>query len=361
MAVDVHAGRPSEQFADLEGLRGLAIGLVLLAHAHVPGLRAGLFGVDIFFVLSGYLITRTLLTWTSSGSGLGRRYVGFLLRRVARLVPALAVALVLAGAWELLDDVDRGGTCLALAATYLMNLPVGDAGSCTGPLHITWSLAAEQQFYLLWPLVLIALSAVVRPARRVLMAYIGLVVAVAVVALLSPRIGGELNYSPLGRPLALLPGAALALAGPATGRLRGVGWLLPAGLLAVALLLATLPQVVLGPLVALPAVLLMRDLRSGPSRVRQALRSPVLTHLGRISYSLYLVHLLVLYVTREVVPGRAADVLGCALALALAELLHRLVEDPLRRRGYALVRRLEARAALTQAQRPGSNVDAPAL
>lgn len=353
--------RASEQFADLEGLRGLAIALVLLAHAHVPGLRVGLYGVDVFFVLSGFLITRTLMTWTSSGADLRRRYVGFLLRRVARLVSALLVALLLVAGWVLVDDVARGGTCLALAATYSMDLPVADARSCTGPLHITWSLAAEQQFYLLWPLVLVPLAGSARPARRVLLAYGGLVAVGTSVVVIDPRVADWLNYFPLGRPLALLPGAALALAGPVRGRVRGVIWLVPAGLVAVAVLLPRVTQVALGPRVAVPTALLVRDLRSGPSRVGALLGGRLLTHLGRISYSLYLVHLLALYVTRELVPGLAGDVVGCVVALVAAELLYRGVEEPCRRRGYALLRRREARTPFTQADRSRNTHDTTAF
>ena len=354
------SGAPSrEQFAYLEGLRGIAIALVLLAHAHVPGLKVGLFGVDVFFVLSGYLITRSLLVWTGTGVGRTAFYVAFLLRRVARLVPALAAALLLLAVWVALTDVVDGGSCLVRAATYTMNLPIGHAQECRGPLHVMWSLAAEQQFYLLWPLVLVLLTRV-RTAPVVVATYIVAVLVLGFLALRDPDLAGALNYSPAGRPLALLPGAAVALARPAKRRLPGGAVLFVAGLVGVALLLKDAPQVVLGPLVAVPAALLVRDLRRGPSLLRDLLSHPLLTYLGRISYSLYLVHLLVLYVTRDVVPGRLADVVGCVLAVGLAELLYRFVEDPCRRRGYALVRASEARRAFTQVERAGNTADTSA-
>ena len=338
-----------EQYADLEGLRGVAIALVLLAHAHVPGLRAGLFGVDVFFVLSGYLITRNLLAWTGSGGELLPRYAGFLLRRVARLVPALLVTLVLLVAWVSLGDVPGGGVCLVRAATYTMNLPFGTAQTCAGPLHVVWSLAAEQQFYLVWPLVLVLLAPLsrTRAAHRVLMAYALIAAAVASLALLVPGAGMAVDYAPAGRPLALLPGAAIALAGPAVRRVPRPLLPLVGGFAAVGLLLTHLPQVALAPLVALPTALLIRELRREPSATGRVLSAPVLTWLGRISYSLYLVHVLALWVSRELVDGPWADVLGCGVAVLLATLLHRFVEEPSRRWGYAVVRRWE-RARDTQ-------------
>lgn len=92
------------------------------------------------------------------------------------------------------------------------------------------------------------------------------------------------------------------------------------------------PQVALGPLVAEPTALLVRDLRCGPSRVRAVLGGRLLTQLRQINYCLYLLHLLVLYVTRDLVPGPVGNVTGCVIALVVAELRHRGVQDPCRRR-----------------------------
>jgi peptidoglycan/LPS O-acetylase OafA/YrhL len=346
---------PSGRIAALTGLRGIAVALVVLAHAHVPSLGVGSYGVDVFFVLSGFLITNVLRDLAPFD---GRAWAHFLGRRAARLLPALAVALIALAGWVLITGASGGARCLALATTHTMDLPIGAASHCPGPLHITWSLAAEEQFYLVWPVLVVLLSRVTarRAALWCLAAYGGCWALSDLVARHHPHAAEWWSYFPPGRPSALLLGAALAFVLPLrAARLRVIPDavarlavpLFVAGVVTTAVLMAAEHgprQVVLGPLVAVPATLLVAVLALAPAGTGPALcRNRWLVWLGEISYSLYLVHVLALHVTRQV---RADDsvltnALGAGLALLAAWALHRFVEQPARLRGYAWLSRRE--------------------
>jgi peptidoglycan/LPS O-acetylase OafA/YrhL len=145
--------------AALDGIRGLAVGIVVLHHLKVPGVHGGWIGVDLFFALSGFLITQSLL-----GMGEGTRVSSFWRRRAWRLGPAMSLLLTWYLAWWLLFDVEGADGHMRL--TWLLTsgfqvLNVHDAGSVSGPfsdyLGHLWSLSAEVQFYAVWPLVLLPL------------------------------------------------------------------------------------------------------------------------------------------------------------------------------------------------------------
>jgi peptidoglycan/LPS O-acetylase OafA/YrhL len=132
----------------LDAMRGVAVILVVACHAGVPGLLVGggTSGVTVFFVLSGFLITRILITQ----EGLRRFY----LRRAARLLPALVLMLMVVGLFYLTASLDFRSYALgaALTLSYVANwVPLADLG----PLLHTWSLSVEEQFYLVWPLIVL--------------------------------------------------------------------------------------------------------------------------------------------------------------------------------------------------------------
>ncbi|QTS87369.1 acyltransferase [Ectopseudomonas khazarica] len=142
----------------LDGIRALAALTVAVYHAHLPGLTGGFFGVDVFFVLSGYLITRLLLCEKASTGGL--QFDRFIIRRARRLVPALLLMLLaylLVAPW-LFPDVAfaKHVRDAFLSATYMVNYATV-LGAPVAVLGNVWSLAVEMQFYLLWPLLLLAL------------------------------------------------------------------------------------------------------------------------------------------------------------------------------------------------------------
>src|SRR5690606_11661278 len=150
--------------ADIEGVRGIAVLLVVLFHAGIPYFTGGFVGVDVFFVLSGYLITRLLV---DEAAATGRiDLVAFYARRARRLLPAAALMIIvtLLFGWLVLAPITLRGLAASAgtAATYWSNLYFAlSAGDYFGPdlatnpfLH-TWSLAVEEQFYLVWPLLVL--------------------------------------------------------------------------------------------------------------------------------------------------------------------------------------------------------------
>lgn len=149
---------------DIEGLRGIAVLLVVLFHCGLSGFSGGFIGVDVFFVLSGFLITRLLVSEVQKTSTLS--LLEFYARRVRRLLPAFALTLVatlLVGAILMTPlELNWTGSAGRAAALYGSNIffdkNAGDYFSRdvqSNPLLHTWSLAVEEQFYLFWPLLIL--------------------------------------------------------------------------------------------------------------------------------------------------------------------------------------------------------------
>jgi peptidoglycan/LPS O-acetylase OafA/YrhL len=198
----------------LDGLRALAIVGVMFVHAGVPGLRSGWIGVDLFFVLSGFLIT-TLLAMESSASG-SIAYGPFMVRRALRLMPAYFLyalfITILVWGWPGSVRTENGGwTSTGFTAalwTYAINF-VPKGGVWNGQeltVHL-WSLAVEQQYYLVWPLVILALHA--RPA---LLRWAAVALALAATASFVCSPPGLYKYDMLyTRGFSLVVASALAL------------------------------------------------------------------------------------------------------------------------------------------------------
>lgn len=149
---------------DIQGLRAVAVGLVVLSHAGVAGVAGGYVGVDVFFVISGFLITSLLLREHAATGRVSVR--AFYARRALRLLPAasLVTLATLAGAWAFLSKVrlaEYAGDALS-SALYLVNFRLARSGTDylaqdgpPSPFQHFWSLAVEEQFYLAWPLLLL--------------------------------------------------------------------------------------------------------------------------------------------------------------------------------------------------------------
>jgi peptidoglycan/LPS O-acetylase OafA/YrhL len=323
---------------EIDGLRALAVGAVVAYHASW-GPDAGFVGVDIFFVISGYLITALLLR---EHQRTGRIDMGdFYARRVRRIFPALilVVACVLAGALLLLP-VQRlmatAESAMAAAAfasnVYFLHSTLGyfSDSSETLPLLHLWSLSVEEQFYLAWPLIVIVALRWRWPLRTV----------IAICALASFALA-EFWLSSGSSPLAFflapargweLAAGAFTAASPARPMPRWAGWLSLLVLVdAVVVPLASFPAHG-----ALPAVLgaagLLAFVHGGGGN--PVFASAPAVGLGRISYSLYLWHwpLLALYAAMGGTEATTKVALAC-VALVLAIGSYRYVEQPLRRRG----------------------------
>jgi len=347
--------------ADIDGLRAVAIALVVLFHAFPALCRGGFVGVDLFFVISGFLISGIVFEQLERGDFSFRHFYA---RRIRRIFPALILVMAscLAFGWFALLAVEyrQLGKHLAAGAGFLSNLVSWresgyfDRAAELKPLLHLWSLGIEEQFYLLWPLLLWA--AWRRRANRlvVCLALLGLSFALNLGAMRVSPVAAF--YSPFTRFWELLIGAALAhfstgkaalaphgrlarlLAGPGAGRaglLRDALALGGLAMLSLAALRLTPERAFPGWWALLPAGGALAILAAGPHAWlnRVVLSSRPLVWLGLISYPLYLWHwpLLVFARLAEYDPqSRLIPATALLLAVALAWLTYVLVERPLR-------------------------------
>jgi peptidoglycan/LPS O-acetylase OafA/YrhL len=343
----------------LDGIRALAVCAVLAFHGGVAAVPGGFLGVDAFFVLSGFLITSLILNERSLTGRVD--LVAFWGRRVRRLLPALLVVLttvVLMARWAMPAEelgVLRWDALAALA--YVANWRMADRGNdyfaTTGapsPLQHTWSLGIEEQFYLLWPIVLVVLLMWMRLRRLSITVFclVGATASTLFAAWLYRRDGlSRAYYGTETRAAALLIGCALAtllvawrptgrshrhpvlgslaLAGTATTGLLWAlaagsnAWLYQGGLTVAALAVAA----VVGHAVVSP-----------DSPTARFLAIPPLVWIGRISYGLYLWHWPLfgwLTADRTGLTGSSLLALRCASTLLIAVISYLVVEQPIRR------------------------------
>ncbi|MEU4655694.1 acyltransferase family protein [Streptomyces sp. NPDC023723] len=393
-------GHPAPRL-DIQGLRAVAVGLVVLSHAGVAGVEGGYVGVDVFFVISGFLITSLLLR---EPAATGRVSLpAFYARRALRLLPAavLVIAVTLAGSRLFLSPTrfaEYAGDALG-SALYAVNFRLAAAGTDylaqTGPpspFQHFWSLAVEEQFYVVWPLLLLLGARLVGGRRRPLAVGLGVLCAGSFLfGVVATETSAPWAYfaSP-ARGWELGAGALLALCAPRLERLPAavaapLSWLGLAGIGLAALWYddttpfpggyALLP--VLGAALVLAAG--CAPARPGAGRL---LGCRPLVRIGGLSYGWYLWHWPLLVIAPAAL-GRTDGTAGpflaltlCAVALALAWLTLRLVENPVRfhraltgrpRRGLALGAALSAGTAalaLTAAALPpaiGAGPPAPEL
>jgi peptidoglycan/LPS O-acetylase OafA/YrhL len=289
----------------LDGLRALAALVVVGLHANIPGFTNGWLGVDVFFTLSGFLITSILLRDIHR---FGRpRYKTFYVRRALRLLPAYCAVVVAAVIGDLVIDV--GGTLkgAVVSAVYMANWAAA-AGMGLGSLGHTWSLSIEEQFYFVWPTTLAVVAWVAaRTGRSATRLVALLMIASYVLTLVALALGVServlWNATP-ARAVQLFAGAVLALGFEAVRRRAEAGpWVRWAGVVGLVGLLGCLvvPQddfgaIVLGwPLVAAftCAVVASVVVGGGGSTERMLAWRPLVV-IGRASYGLYLWHYLVL-------------------------------------------------------------------
>jgi peptidoglycan/LPS O-acetylase OafA/YrhL len=297
---------------DIDGLRGLAVIAVVLFHAFPAVAPGGFVGVDVFFVISGFLITRIILGGLQDGTF---AFSGFYARRIRRIFPALAIVLgaTFAAGWFWLyaDGFQRLARHIAAGVLFVSNLALWqengyfDAAGDTKPLLHLWSLGIEEQFYLAWPLLMYA-------AWRLRISLGGLAASLAAASFLlniyqtrSDLIGPF--YSPLTRVWELLVGALLVFMTTAPWPAGVLRWLrvaprlLPSadvraagGLALILLAVFSLDRASQFPrwLALMPVVGSALLLEAGPGSwlSRAVLSRPLLVSAGLISYPLYLWH-----------------------------------------------------------------------
>jgi len=297
----------------LDGLRGVALAIVLADHAGYLAEPAGGIGVVVFFVLSGFLITRVIVEARDEGTW---SMPGFVANRFVRLFPALLVVVTIVS----LIMVHRGYSADYIrvralpALAYVQNMEPYRPFAVFGQ---TWSLGVEEQFYLLWPLVLPWVLTRERPR---------LVLALAIVASAVAMMVSFHDWLPM-HAYALLTGCLLALRQPVLGR----WWLVPVGavgLVGAIWLAPSFGQIyVYGPMIATPAAAL---LVVGAACGNRVLELWWLRFLGRVSYAIYLWHVPMLRLTGTTY-DRSAALVPIAIAVLLGVASTFVIEEPLRR------------------------------
>lgn len=332
---------------EIDGLRAIAVLAVVLYHFGLPGLGGGFVGVDVFFVISGFLIGGLL--WRELTQTHSLKLGHFYLRRIRRLAPAFfamtAVTAVFAALILLPFEFREFGKELIASTLWLSNVAFYrdagyfDIGEQSKVLLHTWSLSVEEQFYLVFPIVLLAF----RFNRRVLLAVLllGWVASAAACVLLTPRVPSATFYLFPFRAWELLSGVLLAI----WSATRREAWGFNAALSWLGLALIAGAVVLTQPGAGFPgwqallpvagAVLIMANGQQDNAANRM-LGSAGPVFVGRISYSLYLWHWPVLVLSRYW-RGDYANGLETAgwlaLVMALSVLSWRYVERPFRKSG----------------------------
>lgn len=332
---------------EIDGLRAIAVLAVVAYHAKLGG--AGFIGVDVFFVISGYLITSLLLREQAETGRID--LLAFYARRVRRIFPAaivvviavLAASGILLTAEAVADVAASAGASAVFGANFYFQSVTGgywSADSEQMPLLHLWSLAVEEQFYLFWPALLIFI-----PRMRVRASLVALAIASLCLAEWLVRTHPTAAFYQMPSRFWELAAGGLIATLPSRAVPR---WLFPGGIVVVlaACVFATPTFPGVGALpAALGAAAVILATHSGQTNA--FLRSRVMVGVGLISYSLYLWHwpLLVFYRNAVIDPDPQIVFLVCIAAVVLAALSYRFVERPVRRMRWPSRRMVFAGAA----------------
>ena len=340
---------------DVEGLRAIAVLLVVLYHSGISALSGGYIGVDVFFVISGFVITGVLLRERSTT---GRTSIlAFYGRRCRRIIPAATLVIIVTVALSYLFlGIGAGGRTATdgrWAAVFLANFHFSAIGTNylsaqqpPSPLQNFWSLSVEEQFYIVYPTLFLLLAGIrSRLSLRMRLAMglvivIGASLAFSVVDTQNNATGAY--FSPLTRAWELALGALVALGTPwlktvpthiaATATWLGLGAILFAAFTFSA------QTAYPGSLVAIPvvgaALIIAGGVKARGVGVESLLRLPPLRGLGKLSYSLYLWHWPILIIAAEYANRTSLSVLqnlGWDLVALVASVVsYVLIENPIR-------------------------------
>jgi peptidoglycan/LPS O-acetylase OafA/YrhL len=340
--------------ADIQGLRAVAVLLVVLYHAGVPGIKGGYVGVDVFFVLSGYLITDLLLR---EHERTGRpSLLRFYARRARRILPMASLVLVatVVASYVLLGFI-RAHVIAAdgeWASVFGANFHFAAQGTNylnsqlpPSPVQHYWSLAIEEQFYLVWPALVVGLvwaSARHHLRRNLVIALVAIIALSFAWSVLQTRTDATWAYfSPFTRSWELALGALLAAGRPRLEMLpqrlgAWLGWSGLAGILVAAVAFSS-STAFPGTAAALPvvatALVVIGGAVTATSGASRVLGQRPLRFVGDISYSLYLWHWPLLIVFAEYVghtPSVGTNLLLVLIAFVISYAGYRLVETPVR-------------------------------
>jgi len=348
---------------DIQAMRALAVLLVVFYHAGIPGVHGGFLGVDVFFVISGFVITNVLLRErTSKGTA---SIPGFYSRRIRRILPAATVVLIatIFATYHWLGYITGATNAddAKYVAAFVSNLHFASVGTqyfaATSPpstLQQFWSLAVEEQFYLVWPLVFLVLTLPWRAfspvVRLVSLLFLVIVVSLAWCVIETSQSAVLAFFSPLTRAWELALGALLAVIGPYLRRRSPRLGLLLASLGLIVVLMCTWfyssatlwpGSAAIIPVFATGMIIAGGTLR-GPDVFGRILKFPPVQWTGNISYSLYLVHWPVIVIATQyaITPLPLHSELELvALSVALSAVLYYMIENPIRKSKWLANRR----------------------
>lgn len=328
---------------DVDGLRALAVLAVVLFHTHEGALTGGFVGVDVFFAISGFLITKLIADQVNAGSFSFR---DFYARRIRRLLPAFLPVVVFSFwlsqtyfaaemAREFKDSV-LGAFLYANNFVFLAQADYFDDAAELKPLLHTWSLAIEEQFYLFYPAVLVFITRWRSTAIRTVTVLLTLASFVAAMwAVSADRYEEAFYHSPL-RFWELLAGSLLALSPRLSlpsrwnALVRSIGVVLVIVPMFLYSRTTPFPGLSAVPPIVGSLLLLAAAPRADDFGFRVLASSP-LKYIGRISYSLYLWHWPLLVAARVAFPGNKWALLAAALAsFPIASLSFHFLETPFR-------------------------------
>jgi peptidoglycan/LPS O-acetylase OafA/YrhL len=333
--------------ADIDGLRTIAVLPVVLFHAATPGMSGGFVGVDVFFVISGFLITKLIL---SDIEGKGFSITNFYDRRIRRIFPALITVLLFCflAAYLIYPPLEyiKFGRSVAPVTLFFSNFffwksaNYFDPSSDLNPLLHTWSLSVEEQFYIFYPLLLIALHRWRWPIRSVLV-IIGTISLILASLLVYVKPSATFYLLPT-RTWELMIGGIVALWPYSDARPYRLNLL--ASVLGLIFILAPIvfyskstsfPGITAIPPVLGAALIIWSGTGIRQTAIHRVLSSRPMVFVGVSSYSLYLWHFPLLAFISYVYGGRApliVALLTCLVAFGMALLSLHLIERPVRRR-----------------------------
>jgi len=333
----------------LDGLRGVAILVVMGFNGHLLWLRGGFIGVDIFFVLSGFLITALLVQAYDPTSGIGLK--NFYFRRALRLLPALFALMLFCAAYALLfQPTDKANTTfegILFTLFYVANwaqVPPFPGG--IGALSHAWSLSVEEQFYIIWPLMLLVLLKL--QSKTLVFLILGLLIGSSILLNIwfwhaeAPYLRMYFGTDTRANEILIGCVAALALSWgflKPTDRLK---WAFHTGSI------ASLVGIVLSfflvrhygafvynggfTLISIGTAIVIVDLLLFPSRLSRIFEFAPLVWIGKISYGLYLWHFPVFEASRRLFEGRISpvfyEVAGVVVTLMVATASYYFLEQP---------------------------------
>jgi peptidoglycan/LPS O-acetylase OafA/YrhL len=340
---------------DIEGLRGLATLLVLAYHADVPFTDGGYVGLDVFFVMSGFLITALLIREAEDSGSISLRQ--FFARRIRRLLPSVVavLAFIVAAGWLIMSPLQReslAGDVLA-ANFYVVNWRFVQqqtdylgAGLAASPVQHFWSLSVEEQFYVVWPVMVLAAVTLAYRFGRSIRLSTGVAAAIVGIGLFAYSLdhtreaAGAAYFSTLSRGWEFALGAAIALIPASRVRMpRAASTALVIGSLAVlAWCTITFDETTSfpGPAALVPclatAAIIVAGMAHTDTRTARLLNLRPSRWVGRISYSWYLWHWPLLVFAAVLWGDISVPVKVAVVAIALVPTLiaHRYVEEPFR-------------------------------